>query len=160
MRAIHGEKAQGMLEMALVLPILLLIICGILDFGFAFAAKLAVTNSARNGARYASTHPTSWTAADPAGQTTIEGQIQNSGGTASIPNDDSHILISYLTSSATACGHYSTAGFVGSQSTCVVAGNLIQVQVTYHYSLITPVIRQLFSSGISLTSTATMVEEQ
>lgn len=155
-----------MLEFALVLPMLLLLICGMMDFGFAFSNRLAVTNGARDGVRFATTHPTAWTNAASPALNTIEGQVRNAGGTASIPNDDSHILINYLTASGTICGNYSASSnaFVGqnggTQANCVVPGNFIQVQVTYHYNLITPIVRQLFPTGVDLVSSSTMVEEQ
>lgn len=153
-----------MLEFGLSLPILLLLLSGIIDFGFIFSDKIAVTNAARNGVRFATTHPTAWSNAATPAPDTIEGVIQSAGGTAQIPNDDTHIRISYLTANGTSCGRYSaaTGSFspAGSQSTCVKAGNLIQVQVTYVYTLMTPGIRQLVGSTVSLTSTATMVEEQ
>jgi hypothetical protein len=42
-----------LLEFAMVLPVLLLLITGIFDFGFAFREYLLVTNAAREGARMA-----------------------------------------------------------------------------------------------------------
>ena len=52
----RSEKGQAMVEMALVLPILLLLVGGIVDFGWLFYNKLALNNAAREGARYASIH--------------------------------------------------------------------------------------------------------
>jgi len=46
-------KGQTLVEMALVLPILLLIIMGIVEFGRIFNAYLIVTNASREGARVA-----------------------------------------------------------------------------------------------------------
>lgn len=51
-----SEAGQSMVEMALVLPILLLLIGGIMDFGWLFYNQLALTNAAREGARYAVIH--------------------------------------------------------------------------------------------------------
>ena len=47
------EDGQAMLEFALVLPIFLLILCGIIDFGWMFYNQLALNNICREGARYA-----------------------------------------------------------------------------------------------------------
>ena len=47
----RGERGQGMVEFALVLPIFLLLVFAIMDFGMGFHAWLTVTNSAREGAR-------------------------------------------------------------------------------------------------------------
>ena len=45
------ERGQGMVEFVLVLPIFLLLVFAIVDFGMGFHAWLTVTNSAREGAR-------------------------------------------------------------------------------------------------------------
>ena len=44
------DNGQGLIEFALVLPILLLLIIGALDYGFAFFMKVELENSAREGA--------------------------------------------------------------------------------------------------------------
>lgn len=49
-----GEKAQGMVEFALVLPILLLIIFGIIGFGHLFFAYTTTVNASREAARFGS----------------------------------------------------------------------------------------------------------
>ncbi len=45
------EKGQALVEMALVLPILLLLLFGIIEFGRIFSAGLVVNLGAREGAR-------------------------------------------------------------------------------------------------------------
>lgn len=45
-------SAQGLVEFALTLPILLLLVLGAMDFGRAFYMKVALENSAREGAYY------------------------------------------------------------------------------------------------------------
>ena len=50
---VRGEKGQTLVEFALVLPILLLLIIGMLEFGRVLNAWLIVSNGAREGARYA-----------------------------------------------------------------------------------------------------------
>jgi len=52
---LNRKKAQGMVEFALVLPILLLLIFGIIEYGRLFFAWISIENAARIGARYAST---------------------------------------------------------------------------------------------------------
>lgn len=48
------EKAQAMVEFALIFPLLLLIIYGLIEFGRMFFIYIAVTNAAREGTRYGS----------------------------------------------------------------------------------------------------------
>lgn len=47
----RNKKGQGLVEMALVLPVILLIMLGIIEGGFLFAHKLEIQNAARDGAR-------------------------------------------------------------------------------------------------------------
>ena len=53
-RLLRSERGAELLEFALVLPILLLVLAGILDMGFLFKDYEVVTNAAREGARMAS----------------------------------------------------------------------------------------------------------
>lgn len=46
-----GEGGQAIIELALTLPLLLVIVMGIFDFGLMFQKYEAVTNAAREGAR-------------------------------------------------------------------------------------------------------------
>jgi hypothetical protein len=48
-----GERGAALVEFALVLPLLLVVIAGIVDFGFAFQRFEVITNAAREGARMA-----------------------------------------------------------------------------------------------------------
>lgn len=59
---LKNEDGQAVVEFAIILPILLLILCGIIDFGWILSAQLATNNCAREGARYASTLSTYSTA--------------------------------------------------------------------------------------------------
>jgi len=53
---LKSEKGQAMVEFALVLPILILLLCAIMDFGWIFFQKILVTNAAREAARYSAVH--------------------------------------------------------------------------------------------------------
>lgn len=133
------ETGQATLEFALVSVVLVLLLAGAIEFGQLYAAKLDYAGAARAGARWAATHPNSWTAAASPASNTIEGHVLGAGGaSAALPNQDANLLIEYFAYSGgtvTACGHYSvaSAGFVGqngySQSTCLVPGSLIRVTV-------------------------------
>ena len=47
----RSEKGQGIVEFALILPILLFLIMGIIQFGLIFLGHISVSNAAREGAR-------------------------------------------------------------------------------------------------------------
>ena len=49
----HRRKGQTLIETALLLPIFILILAGILDFGWLLGNQLMVSTGSRDGARYA-----------------------------------------------------------------------------------------------------------
>jgi len=48
---VSTDRGQAVIELALTLPLLLVVVFGIIDFGFMFQRYEAVTNAAREGAR-------------------------------------------------------------------------------------------------------------
>ena len=52
-RFFKNEKGQAMVEFAIVLPLLLLILCGILDFGWIYFNRYKVEDATYQGARFA-----------------------------------------------------------------------------------------------------------
>ena len=46
-----NQRGQAVIELALTLPLLLVVVFGIIDFGFMFQRYESVTNAAREGAR-------------------------------------------------------------------------------------------------------------
>lgn len=52
-RLIRGGRGQSLVEFALTLPILMILIFGIIDFGMALRSYISLTNATREGARFA-----------------------------------------------------------------------------------------------------------
>ena len=55
---LRGTEAAALIEFAVALPLLVVLIVGIFDFGGAFNLKQELNNAVREGARFASTQPT------------------------------------------------------------------------------------------------------
>jgi len=55
--SIGDEKGQSLVEFALLLPVVVLLVVGILELGRVVSAQLIVENLAREGARYAIAGP-------------------------------------------------------------------------------------------------------
>jgi Flp pilus assembly protein TadG len=53
---IHNQ-GQNLLEFALVLPLLIIVLFGVLDLGRVFFASISLTNAVREGARYLTLNP-------------------------------------------------------------------------------------------------------
>ena len=57
MKHTRREKGQSLTELALILPLLLIILAGVLDLGRLYYSYVAVTDAAAEGAAYAAIHP-------------------------------------------------------------------------------------------------------
>jgi hypothetical protein len=59
-RARRRARGQTLVELALILPALLLIVLVAIDFGRVFFGYVVLTNASRIGANYAASHPGAW----------------------------------------------------------------------------------------------------
>lgn len=59
------DRGQALVELALILPILLLLVAGAIDLGRAFYTQVTITNAAREGALEAALNPDSYDAGQP-----------------------------------------------------------------------------------------------
>jgi Flp pilus assembly protein TadG len=122
------DKGQGLLEVALLLPVLIVIAAGILDLGRAYMTLVALNDAAAEGAAYAAIHPPADCTDDAAEQ-----QIRNRAADASnalVQLDPAPGLITVD------CSNPATPG------------NPITVTVGYSYTLITPVLNAIVPSGV------------
>ena len=85
-RGRRNERGQALAEFALVLPLVLLFIAGIIEMGRAWNIKQAVTDAAREGARYTVVFDEDMTMAD------VQAKIEERLALASI--DSSAIVFS------------------------------------------------------------------
>jgi Flp pilus assembly protein TadG len=135
------RRGQALVEFALILPVFLLILSAVLDFGFLLYARMTVINATREGARVAVT------AANPTTiPSIVQGQvIANSGG-----------LVTGNVSVATTCVAIVSGSCNWSSTTSSQAGDAVRVTVSYDYQTFFPL---LFGSTIDLASTVQMVRE-
>lgn len=98
-RAHADERGQSLVEVALCLPLLLLIVIGIVDIGRVYAYKVAVTNAAREAAIYAARDPQA-----PADAICRRARSELGAGAAATPCSTAPITIS-CTRAGAACGN-------------------------------------------------------
>jgi hypothetical protein len=77
--AVHSRGGQAMVELALLLPLLLVLLLGAIDFGRAYFGWIAVTNASRVAANYAATHPDAWALGNDAQQDEYIQLIRDAG---------------------------------------------------------------------------------
>ncbi len=76
-----SRTGQSLVELALILPLLLVLFLGAVDFGRAFFGWVALNNASRVGANYAATHPDAWALGNSSQQDEYTQLVENSGTT-------------------------------------------------------------------------------
>jgi Flp pilus assembly protein TadG len=113
------EKGQSLTELAIVLPVLLFILSGVLDLGRLYMVIVALTDAASEGATYAAIHP------DATSLEIIDRAQTASGGF--VPLD---------------------AEMVAVDCPVVAPGAPITVTVGYSFTVATPLINAIVPEGV------------
>jgi len=125
-RILKNDKGQALVEFALVLPLLLLLLFGIIEFGRVFGAELTVSNSAREGARV-----------------------------GAVGADDSVIIARAATAAGILDSSLLSVGITPEESARVRGGD-IQVNVSYPVTIVAPFISAFTGDTVMVDSTCVM----
>lgn len=181
-----SQEGQALVEFAIVLVPLLVLLVGVIQFGFLFGANVTLTNAAREGARagtiyiYDRNHTKAWNDAARCGAivdaaTNAFGMLDDaaphfsvtlSGGACPTPVGDSQvngdIALSYCASADEADDPCPDPG--DSTTTCAPdtrEGCLLRVRLTYHSDIVLPLVGAFLSTDaqgrFAQRVTATMV---
>jgi len=101
-------RGQSLVELALTLPLLMILMAGVLDLAHAFSVAGILSNAAREGARYGAT--------DPTNTDTITNRVVEEAAGAPLTIDPSQVVVN------TASG--------------TTSGNAITVEVTHDVDLL------------------------
>lgn len=121
-----NEKGQSIVELAIILPVLLLLILGIFEFGRVMNAYLIINHAAREGAR-----------------------------TGAVGNSDSYIIDKVINSTSTLDQSKLTITISPGQYSRT-RGESIVVKVEYDIALIIPMIQSLIPNQYHLVAFTTM----
>lgn len=137
----RGRAGQSMVEMALLLPLLLLLAMAILEFGRYFGARQAVTSAARAGARRAVVY-------DPRmNQDSVRAMIAGSLSRAGVPG---HALTIAFDTAPPPDGHWRETG----------AMQTVYVGVQHRFGFFGPMLKAATGSEtITIASLVTMRNE-
>ena len=195
-----ARRGQALVEFALAVPLFILLVMAIFAFGILYENKIALDNAVRSGVRYAATShgttdtngdpiPGNLSPLDPAPLDSIEGHVQNSGGTIQIPNhcidepghctiDDSATcnnsgqsdgmdICYWDVTELKQCGHYDPTAnppYVSHSGTCNPGNAMVTVRAIVHYQVPVPILSNVlslfFPDGVPIESSATMRMEQ
>ncbi len=122
----RSRKGQSMVEFALVLPILIVLLVGIFEFGQIFNVYLQINHASREGAR-----------------------------TGALLGTDTEIVQMVSDSSPTLDPTLMTVTITPSESSRT-RGESVEVQVEYDYQVVVGLIGDIISDNINLTTQTTM----
>lgn len=145
-RSVRSERGQSLVELAISLPVLILLLLGTVDFGMAIFSSSILRDAAQEGAFYGSFNPTN--------KAEIENRTRNIS-----PRGDQEVFSSPVNLRDKTRVQV-TVKAIGAACQGITKGvaNSIQVSVTYRYPILMPFAGQVIGNGtIPLTGTATNV---
>jgi hypothetical protein len=141
----RAERAQSLIELAVSLPVILLLLLGTLDFGMAIFSYSILRDAAQEGAFYGSFNP--------ADEEEIERRARNIS-----PRGEDEVFSSPVDLRNTELVEVNVE-MLGQacQGITDETINSVRVTVSYRYQIMMPIIGPLFGSSIPLTGTATNI---
>lgn len=126
MKGIKNQKGQALVEFAMIVPILLLLVMGIVQLGMMINSYITIENASREGAR-----------------------------SGSVGDTDSEIRNVVISTSPTLDAKYLTVTITPSEASRV-SGDTLTVKLTYNYKITIPIISRLFNDVVVLNSQTSM----
>ena len=123
---IKNNRGQSIVELAILLPVLVMIMLGILQLGLVFNAYTMISNGAREGAR-----------------------------TAAVGGDDSAVLVSTGANTSNLNADKLAVTITPSAGSRV-SGDAVVVNISYDVDVIVPLIGGIIGNPIELNASSTM----
>ena len=135
-RRLRDRRGQSLVEFAVVFPVFILLLAGMVDFGLGLYANVTIINAAREGARLGVVQ-------QPVNTTAIEDRVKAMS---------TGLDLTQLTVTST-CQRPSGSTFVACTSPLWAAGDSVRVKVDYQYSMVWPLA---FGTELDLSSAVQM----
>lgn len=141
----RSERGASILELALLAPVMVLIVMGVVDLARGYRMQIQLENAAREGAAFAQTQPNSVSCPD--GDDIIERVVFEEAGVEALPDFRIEVWAEddagELTVPVTGCG-----------GTTAAAGDRLLVAVSATFDVLTPMVERVVGSGIEITGAA------
>lgn len=121
-----SNKGQALVETAIVMPLILLLIMGMIDFGLTFSNYMSIISASREAARLAAVGGT-------------DQEIKTTVNNLTSTLDQANVSVTIIPAEASR-----------------TAGEKVDITVIYNNKFITPIISAIFSNNFNLTSKTTM----
>src|ERR1700674_545823 len=151
-RGRHRTRGQALVEFAMVLPVFMVLLVGMLDAGFGLYNKMTIISAAREGARAAVSIDTTNSASLQSIPSVVQAAAINAAAQGGITTANSNIAVTVACVAGT--GHSSPCNFGSGPGTAAQQGDAVKVTVTYTYPTL---FKFLFGAGIDMDSITQMV---
>jgi Flp pilus assembly protein TadG len=160
---------QALIEMALLLPILVVLVFAGIDFSRGYLAHNAMTNSVREGARFGLVHPQCLGSADDtktecstlSAPRNVRARVlqELTGATVTLTAND--IKVTYIDDTGKSLDPDDPITGAGARSAMAGRANTwyIKVVASYKYVPMTPILSKFLGSGYTLNAAVTMAIE-
>ncbi|TMG48152.1 MAG: hypothetical protein E6H91_06990 [Chloroflexi bacterium] len=147
-RIARDDRGTSTMEFALILPVLVLLLVGIVDIARALNAYIVVGSASQEGARYAIVNPTAAPSA-----------IASAARTRATPLDTASLAITaeYYDNAAATFRPWPSAGIPASSPN--TTGVLVRISASYPWSAVSAVAGTFFSGSGSATLTTSSLME-
>ncbi len=138
------ERGASIVELALIAPVMVLLVMGVLDLGRAYRMNIRLENAAREGAAFAQVYPNDVTCG-PSGN--IRGQVEREE-----PSLKATPAFTVVVEGQDAGGTFTPMS--GCTGTVASAGERVRVRVSARYDIMTPLVAQAVGGSLTLTGDA------
>lgn len=142
------DRGASILELALITPVMVLIVMGVLDLARGYQMQIQLENAAREGAAFAQIFPNDvscGTADDVTARVTDE-----ESGVASLP--DFRVAVFAESSSGEL-----TVPVTGCGGTTAASGGRVLVEVSATFDVVTPMVQRVVGNEINIAGAAEIV---
>jgi Flp pilus assembly protein TadG len=141
-RRARGDEGASAVEFALVLPLLIILVFGVIAFGIVLAQQQALTNSARDGARFGVVNLFAQATGDPRTCSQVVAKVRDSAATVLMTGADVGVTVKRDTTTVCSSAEGSTSVSNGTTLPCVggTASSRLTVEATFESRLVIPLV--------------------
>lgn len=155
-RGHRSARGQGLVEFAIAFPVLTVLVFGGIDFARGILVHNALTNSAREGARYGIAHPQKITSTDAADPNNVVAHVLQEIKNATASVTASNVKVWYVKADGTKIDAVSARSTYTANT---AAYPYLEVDVSFSYQPVTPVVGNIVGSSLNLQASTTMAIE-
>lgn len=143
-RTSRSERGASIIEFAVLAPVMVLIVMGVVDLARGYQMQIRLENAAREGAAYAERYPNDVSCATV---TDITDRVIAEDGVDTLPDFEVAVF-------AEDAGGDMTVPVTGCGGTAADSGDHVLVEASGRFDILTPLVAQVVGGSIDITGSA------